>query len=163
MRFMRLIAPQISLFQQAAPRKANMEWLKDSFSIATRGKGLVPFTQMVETRLRQWQVNEGMCFLYIPHTSASLAICESYDPTARLDLEAFLERLAPEDQPWHRHRVEGPDDSPSHMRALLTQTSLEIPIDDGQLSLGTWQGIYLCEHRSASHRREVLLRCLKVA
>lgn len=137
-----------------------MNWFKDTLEIPTRGKGLYPFTQAIEARLRQWGVREGMCYLYVQHTSASLVVSENYDPTAKTDLEAFMERLVPEDQAWYQHTVEGPDDSTSHMRAMLTQTSLTIPIDDGQLSLGTWQGIYLFEHRSAVHRRKVLLRCL---
>ena len=140
-----------------------MNWFKDTLQISTRGQGLYPFTQVVETRIRQWGIREGMCYLYIPHTSASLVISENYDPTAKVDLEAFMNRLAPEGENWHRHTLEGPDDSPSHIRAMLTQTSMTIPIDDGQLSLGTWQGIYLFEHRSAGHRRQVLIRCLGMA
>lgn len=101
--------------------------------------------------------------LYIQHTSASLVISDSYDPTARMDLEAYLERLAPENQAWHRHTLEGSDDSPSHMRAMLTDTSLSIPIDAGNLSLGTWQGVYLFEHRARGHQRKLLIRCLSVA
>ncbi len=104
-----------------------------------------------------------MCFLYIQHTSASLAINESYDPTARIDMQEYLERLAPEDQAWYRHTLEGPDDSSSHLRSLLLPVSLSIPVDGGELSLGTWQGIYLFEHRSAPQQRRVLIRCLKVA
>lgn len=138
-----------------------MNWFKDTLEIQTRGKGLYPFTDLVHDRVRRWEVPEGMCFLYVPHTSASLVVSENYDPTAREDLEAFLERLVPESQVWHRHTLEGADDSPSHMRAMLTHTSLSIPIDQGQLSLGRWQGIYLFEHRAAPHRRQVLLRALK--
>jgi secondary thiamine-phosphate synthase enzyme len=140
-----------------------MDWHKATLEIQTRGKGLYPFTEQVTQCLRLWQVNEGMCFLYVQHTSASLIISESYDPSARVDLEAFLEKLVPENQAWHQHTLEGADDSPSHMRAMLTNTSLAIPIDDGQLSLGTWQGIYLFEHRVRAQRRQVLLRCLKAS
>jgi secondary thiamine-phosphate synthase enzyme len=139
-----------------------MNWYKDPLEIKTRAKGLHPFTDAVITRIRQWNIRQGMCFLYIGHTSASLVVNESYDPSARLDMEAFMERLAPENQPWHQHTLEGTDDSPSHMRAMLTHTSLSIPIDDGKLSLGTWQGIYLFEHRARGHRRKVLLRVLEV-
>ncbi|HEX9029896.1 MAG TPA: secondary thiamine-phosphate synthase enzyme YjbQ [Anaerolineales bacterium] len=138
-----------------------MKWKKSVLEIATRGKGLYPFTKLVGARIREWGIQEGMCFLFLQHTSASLVISENYDPTARMDLEAFMERLVPEDQAWYRHNLEGPDDSPSHIRAMLTQTSLTIPIDDGQLSLGTWQGIYLFEHRVAPQRRIVLVRCLE--
>lgn len=137
-----------------------MNWFKDTLEISTRGKGLYPFTDSVNSHILNWGIHEGMCYLYMPHTSASLVISENYDPTAKVDLEAFMERLAPENQAWHRHTLEGSDDSPSHMRAMLTSTSLSIPIDAGQLSLGTWQGIYLFEHRARGHRRKVLLRCL---
>jgi len=139
-----------------------MNWFKDTLEISTRGKGLYPFTEFVEACIREWDVQEGMCYLYVQHTSASLVISESYDPSAKIDLEVFMEKLAPENQPWHRHTLEGADDSPSHMRAMLTQTSLTIPVDAGRLSMGTWQGIYLFEHRSRGHRRKVLIRCLTV-
>ena len=139
-----------------------MNWFKDTLEISTRGKGLYPFTESVEARIREWDVQEGICYLYVQHTSASLVISENYDPSAKMDLEVFMEKLAPENQPWHRHTLEGADDSPSHMRAMLTQTSLPIPIDACRLSLGTWQGIYLFEHRSRVHRRKVLIRCLAV-
>lgn len=137
-----------------------MKWYRETLQVNTRGKGLYDFTAQVESCLKQWQVQEGMCFLYIQHTSASLLISESYDPSARADLEAFMERIAPEDQPWHRHTLEGPDDSPSHMRAMLTPVSLAIPIIEGHLALGTWQGIYLFEHRATPQRRRVLLSAL---
>jgi secondary thiamine-phosphate synthase enzyme len=139
-----------------------MEWLKAEIEIRTPGQGLHDFTAEVVSRIAAWKIHEGMCHLYLQHTSASLLISENYDPSARRDLEEFLRRVAPENQPWYQHNDEGPDDSPSHMRALLTGTSQSIPIDEGRLSLGTWQGIYLCEHRRAPHRRKVLLRCLKV-
>lgn len=138
-----------------------MNWFKDTLEISTRGKGLYPFTDQVQHHIHQWVIQEGMCFLYMPHTSASLVVSENYDPTAREDLETFMDRLVPENQTWHRHTLEGGDDSPSHMRAMLTHTSLSIPIDNGRLSLGTWQGIYLFEHRAAPHRRQVYLRALK--
>jgi secondary thiamine-phosphate synthase enzyme len=139
-----------------------MNWFKDTLEISTRGKGLYPFTDTVVSFIRRWQVREGMCFLYVQHTSASLLISESYDPTARLDLETFLEKLVPENQPWQRHTMEGEDDSASHLRAMLTPVSLTVPIEDGELCLGTWQGIYLFEHRRLPHRRQVLLRCMDV-
>jgi secondary thiamine-phosphate synthase enzyme len=139
-----------------------VNWYKDTLEVSTRGKGLYPFTEAVNTRIRQWGMQEGMCYLYLPHTSASLVVNENYDPTARADMEAFMERLAPENQPWHRHTLEGPDDTTSHLRAILTQTSLTIPVDNGALSLGSWQGLYLFEHRARGHRRKVLIRCLEV-
>ena len=139
-----------------------MQWLKDTLEIVTRGKGLYPFTSAIHERLRSWGVQEGMCYLYLPHTSASLVISENYDPSAQADLEAFMERLVPENEAWQQHTLEGSDDSPSHMRAMLTHTSLTIPIDSGRLSLGSWQGVYLFEHRSRPHHRKILLRCLSV-
>ena len=139
-----------------------MHWYKDTLEITTRGKGLHPFTQQVQTLIQDWGVQQGMCYLYVQHTSASLVISESYDPTAREDLETFMERLSPERQTWHRHTLEGSDDSPSHMRAMLTDTCLTIPIDNGRLSLGTWQGVYLFEHRKRGHNRRVLVRCLGI-
>lgn len=139
-----------------------MNWYKDTLEISTRGKGLYPFTEAVSTRIQRWDIQEGMCYLYVRHTSASLVISESYDPTAKMDVETFMEKLVPEGQPWYRHTLEGSDDSTSHIRSMLTLTSVSIPIDNGHLNLGTWQGIYLFEHRIRTHRRQVLLRCLRV-
>jgi len=139
-----------------------MNWKKITIEITTQGKGLYPFTSSVDTLIREWAVEEGMCYLFVAHTSASLVISESYDPSAKLDLAEFMERLVPENQAWFHHTMEGSDDSPSHMRAMLTSTSLSIPIDHGKLSVGTWQGLYLFEHRSRSHRRKVLVRCLDI-
>lgn len=139
-----------------------MKWHKHTVEIHTRGKGLYKITSEIEVIVRQWGVEEGILHLFIQHTSASLVASESYDPSARQDLEAFMDHLVLEDQPYYRHTLEGPDDSPSHMRSMLTLTSLSIPIDDGQLSLGTWQGIYLFEHRVRAHKRRLLLRCLAV-
>jgi secondary thiamine-phosphate synthase enzyme len=138
-----------------------MEWLREEFSLQTGGKGLYPITGEIQEVVERWQVQSGLVHLFIPHTSASLVINESYDPSARQDLEAFLERLAPEGEAWHRHTIEGRDDSPSHMRSIVTSTSLSIPIDGGDLSLGTWQGVYLAEHRTQPHRRRILIHCLK--
>lgn len=139
-----------------------MNWFKDTIEVVTGGKGLYPFTEKVQASIHRWGISEGMCYLYIQHTSASLVISESYDPTAKMDMETFMERLAPEGQAWHRHTLEGADDSTSHIRAMLTLTSVTIPIDDGRLALGTWQGIYLFEHRNRNRHRQVLLRCLGI-
>ena len=139
-----------------------MNWHKTTIEIETRGKGLYNITAKVEEVIRMWSVEEGICHLFVQHTSASLVASESYDPTARQDLEAFMNHLVLEDQPYYRHTLEGSDDSPSHMRAMLTHTSLSVPIDRGQLSLGTWQGIYLFEHRVRPHHRRILIRCLSV-
>lgn len=140
----------------------NMNWHKDTLEIQTRGKGLYPFTDAINSTIRGWGIQEGMCYLFIQHTSASMVISESYDPTARIDLEEYMQRLAPENQAWYRHTMEGSDDSTSHMRAMLTDTSLTIPIDNGKINIGTWQGVYLFEHRKRAHRRRVLLRCLSI-
>ena len=139
-----------------------MIWQKGTLILHTQGKGLYPFSGKLNALIQEWEIREGICHLYIQHTSASLVISESYDPTAKMDLEAFMERLAPEGQAWHRHTLEGGDDSPSHIRAMLTQTSMSIPIDDGKLSLGTWQGVYLFEHRARRQQRQILVRCLQV-
>jgi secondary thiamine-phosphate synthase enzyme len=139
-----------------------MEWYKTTLEISTRGKGLYDITETVRAQLRDWGVREGMCFLFLPHTSASLVMSENWDPTARADLETFMERLAPERESWYTHTLEGDDDATSHIRAMLTDTSLTIPVDAGNLSLGTWQGIYVFEHRTRPHQRKVLLRALSV-
>lgn len=140
-----------------------MKWHKETVVLQTNGKGLYNFTGEVEEMIRQWGVQEGICHLFIQHTSASLVASESYDPSARQDLEAFMDHLVPENQPYFQHTLEGSDDSPSHMRSMLTHTSLSVPIDDGRLSLGTWQGLYLFEHRRRGHRRMVQVRCLSVS
>lgn len=140
-----------------------MNWRKTTLTLDTRGKGLYAFTAQVNALLRAWNVREGMCFLYCPHTSASLTINENYDPTARADLQTALERLVPERDTWYTHHLEGPDDATSHIRTMLTDSSLTIPIDDGRLMLGAWQGVYLFEHRAYPHRREVWVRVLDVS
>ena len=137
-----------------------MNWHRIDLEIPTHGKGLHDFTDVVRSQLQNWAVKDGMCFLFLPHTSASLIISENWDPTARADLETFMERLVPERDSWYTHDLEGPDDATSHIRAMLTNSNLTIPIDDGDLSLGTWQGIYLFEHRARPHRRMVLMRVL---
>jgi secondary thiamine-phosphate synthase enzyme len=137
-----------------------MKWHRSSLEFSTRGKGLYAFTDQVNAQLRAWDVRAGICFLFCPHTSASLTINENYDPTAQADLEQSLERLAPENERWYTHDLEGADDATSHIRAMLTDTSLTIPVDGGKLTLGTWQGVYLFEHRARVHRRKILLRAL---
>lgn len=139
-----------------------MEWYKTTLTVATRKKGMNDFTALIDRQLRTWGLQEGMCFLYIQHTSASLVISESYDPSARHDMEAFMEHTVPEGESWYRHTLEGRDDSPSHIRAMLTNTSLSIPIENNKLCLGTWQGVYLFEHRQRENIRHVLMRCLSV-
>lgn len=121
------------------------------------GQGLHEFTDEVERAVRDSGISEGLCTLFIQHTSASLTIQENADPSARLDLERFLNRLVPEEDPLYTHTLEGPDDMPSHIKAALTATSLSIPVVDGALGLGTWQGIYLWEHRHRPGARTVLV------
>lgn len=128
-----------------------------TLTIQTRGKGLLEFTDTVARVVREVGVAEGLCTLFIQHTSASLTIQENADPSARADLEAWLDRLVPEHDPAFTHTAEGPDDMPSHIRAALTATSLSIPIVNGRLALGTWQGIYLWEHRRRGHARRVIV------
>jgi len=140
-----------------------MKWRKTTLTIATRGKGLYAFTDQVNAQLRIWNAREGMCFLFCPHTSASLTINENYDPTAQADLETALEKMVPENERWYTRDLEGPDDATSHIRAMLTGSSLTIPVDEGRLRLGTWQGLYLFEHRAHAHRREVWVRVLDVS
>jgi secondary thiamine-phosphate synthase enzyme len=140
-----------------------MKWHKSTIQIRTPGKGLHEITSFVRDEVHNWQIEEGMCTLFLQHTSASLLISESWDPSARADLETFMERTVPEGERWYTHTLEGPDDATSHIRAMLTDVSLSIPIDNGGLSLGQWQGIYLFEHRTRPHQRRVLIRVLSVA
>jgi len=139
-----------------------MPWHKTTLEVPTRGKGLHDITAAVRAQLKSWNVREGMCFLFIQHTSASLVMSENWDPTARSDLETFMERLVPEGDGWYTHDLEGRDDATSHIRSMLTDTNLTIPVDDGDLSLGTWQGIYVFEHRSRPHVRKVLMRAVSM-
>ncbi len=125
--------------------------------IKTKGQGLYEFTDRVNAVVRDSGVEEGLCTVFVRHTSASLTIQENADPTARRDLEMWLNRLVPENDPDCTHTLEGPDDMPSHIKAILTSTSIGIPIDDGRLVLGTWQGIYLWEHRRSPHTRQVVV------
>ncbi len=132
-------------------------WHKATLEITTRGKGLYDITAQVQAQVTASGVGDGMCFVFVPHTSASLVLNENWDPTARADLESAFERLVPEEQAWFQHTLEGSDDMPAHIRAALTLPSVAIPIDEGRLALGTWQGIYLFEHRRRPHRRRVLV------
>ena len=126
-------------------------------SLSTPGQGLHEFTAEVEEVVQQSRVEEGLCTLFIQHTSASLTIQENADPSARSDMERWMNRLVPEGNPLFTHTAEGPDDMPSHLKAILTNTSLSIPIWKGRLALGTWQGIYLWEHRRSGSVRQVLV------
>ena len=128
--------------------------------ISTRGKGLYEFTGEVEAWLRGREVQTGLLTLFCQHTSASLVIQENADPDVVADLADFFARLVPEDTRMYRHTAEGPDDMTSHIRSALTATQLTIPIHQGRLALGTWQGVYLFEHRARAHRRSVVLHLL---
>lgn len=139
-----------------------MEWIKDSLELHTNGKGMIKLNAHLDALIHKLNIQEGMCYLFLQHVSASLVISEGYDPPARGDVERFYERLVPEGQSWYEHTIEGEDDSPAHIKATLTQPSLTIPIDDGRLNLGIWQGVYLFEHRSHPQKRVVMVRCLKV-
>jgi secondary thiamine-phosphate synthase enzyme len=125
--------------------------------IQVSGQGLHEFTRAVAEVVREAGIIEGLCTVFVQHTSASLTIQENADPSAKRDLEAWLNRLVKENDPLYTHTFEGPDDMPAHIKAALTATSLSIPILDGQLALGTWQGIYLWEHRSHRGRRWVVV------
>lgn len=126
-------------------------------TIQTRGQGLYEITDEVLGVVHSADISEGLCTVFIRHTSASLTIQENVDPSARADLEAWLNRLVPERDTLYTHTAEGPDDMPSHIKAILTDVSLSIPVLEGTLVLGTWQGIYLWEHRKSGHRREIVV------
>jgi secondary thiamine-phosphate synthase enzyme len=132
-----------------------MRQLHHTFEIPTRGRGLYDFTAEVARWQAESGIRDGLLTLFVRHTSASLLVQENADPDVLGDLERFLARLVPENDPLYRHIQEGPDDMPAHIRAALTQTQLSIPVRAGRMVLGTWQGIYLFEHRRASHRRQV--------
>jgi secondary thiamine-phosphate synthase enzyme len=125
--------------------------------VETSGQGLEEITAKVAAAVADAKIEEGLCTLFVRHTSASLVIQENADPSARRDLERWLNRLVPDGDPFYSHDAEGPDDMPAHIKAALTASSISIPVTGGKLSLGTWQGIYLWEHRRRGSRREVLL------
>lgn len=127
----------------------------DSFHIATSGRGTTEITDQVAQIVNRCMIDAGLANVFVHHTSASLILCENADPTVRKDLERFLFRLAPDGDSLYRHQDEGPDDMPAHVRSILTCASITIPIVMGKLDLGTWQGIYLYEHRTAPHRRRI--------
>lgn len=128
--------------------------------IPTRRQGLIEITSEVRRWLDDQAIGEGLLTLFCRHTSASLLIQENAAPEVRADIEAYFARIAPEDPTAYAHNDEGPDDMPAHLRTALTQVQLSIPVLNGQMALGTWQGIYLFEHRRAAHRREVLLHLI---
>jgi len=128
-----------------------------SLSVSTTGKGTYEITDKIEAIVHESKIENGVVTVFTQHTSCSLIVMENADPTARRDLEKFFERLVPEDTSYFEHIAEGGDDSTSHIRSVLTRSSEVIPIADGNLQLGTWQGIFLFEHRRAPHRRQITL------
>jgi len=128
-----------------------------TFEVRTRGRGSYEITDEVREFVTASGLREGLVTVFLRHTSASLVIFENADPSAREDLHRFLDRLAPDGEDWHVHTLEGPDDTASHLRMTVTRTSETIPVVGGRLALGTWQGVFLLEHRCAPHRRQVVL------
>ena len=129
----------------------------ECISIAVRGQGLHGITDRIRPVVSTCGLEEGLCTLFIRHTSASLLIQENYDDSARVDLEHWLNRLVPENDPLYTHTLEGPDDMPAHIKCALTATQVSVPFQEGELLLGTWQGIYLWEHRYHAGSREIVL------
>ena len=137
-----------------------MKQFTHALAVSTRGKGLYEITREIARWQRERPVRTGLLTVFVRHTSASLTIQENADPDVIHDLNAFFNFLVAEDNRLYRHTVEGADDMPAHIRAALTATQLSIPVLDGQLALGTWQGVYLFEHRATAHRRNVVLQLL---
>jgi secondary thiamine-phosphate synthase enzyme len=133
------------------------EIMQTRITVNSTGQGLVEFTHQVKQFVSSANIETGLCTLFVKHTSCSMVIQENADPSAKRDLEAWLNRLVKENDPLYTHTFEGPDDMPAHIKAALTATSLSIPITDGQIALGTWQGLYLWEHRHQSHRRDIIV------
>ena len=134
-----------------------MRIAQDRLTIETAPREIREITREIGGWVARQKIARGLLTVYIPHTSASLLIQENYSPDVRRDLAAFLSRLAPEDPDRYRHNDEGPDDMPAHLKSAVTQVQLTIPVNDGEIQLGTWQGIFLLEHRAAPHRRELVL------
>ncbi|MFB1479488.1 secondary thiamine-phosphate synthase enzyme YjbQ [Corallococcus sp. RDP092CA] len=129
-------------------------------TVSTLGRGLVDITGEVQQAVKATGIREGLCTLFLHHTSASLIIGENADPVVQRDLEAFFSRLVRDGDPLFQHDAEGPDDMPAHVRTVLTQVSLTVPVRDGEADLGTWQGVYVWEHRTSPHRRRVTVSVL---
>ena len=128
---------------------------REVLTVQTRGRGTYDVTREVQRIVGASKIRDGLCTVFIHHTSASLIVCENADPTVRKDLETFAAELVPDGDPRFEHDAEGPDDMPAHVRTVLTQTSIGIPVAGGRADLGTWQGIYVWEHRTAGHARRV--------
>jgi secondary thiamine-phosphate synthase enzyme len=132
----------------------------ETLRIRAPRRGLHEISAGVQAAVERSGARDGLCNVFLQHTSASLIINENADPTARADLEAFLDRLVPEGEPYYRHTLEGPDDMPSHIKCILTDVSLNVPVLNGRLALGTWQGIYLWEHRDRASARSIIVSVL---
>lgn len=131
--------------------------MRDIISIHTPGRGTIDVTKSINKYMQSVDFMDGLCHLFLQHTSASLILCENYDPDVKVDLESFFSRLAPDGDPLFTHTMEGDDDMPAHIRSIITHNDLTIPVEDGQLMLGTWQGIYLYEHRANPHQRKIIV------
>ena len=131
--------------------------MQETIRIKTQGRSMVDITEEVEKFISRSSVETGLCNLFIQHTSASLILCENADPDVRADLENFMQQMVKDGDPLFRHRAEGPDDMPAHIRNVLTSSSLTIPIAKGRCLLGIWQGIYLWEHRFNAHTRNIIV------
>ena len=137
-----------------------MRVFTEQFVVATSGKGTYEITNKVESLLRESRIGDGILNVFVQHTSCSLIVMENADPTARRDLEEFFDRLVPENADYFVHDTEGADDMPSHIRMVLTRTGETVPVISGQMQLGTWQGIFVFEHRHAAHRRKITVTIL---
>ena len=134
--------------------------MQRQLTVQTKGRGTYELTDQLQTVISESGVETGLCHIFVHHTSASLMLCENADPGVRRDLERFMSRLVPDGDPLFEHDAEGDDDMPAHIRTVLTQTGLSIPITHGSCALGTWQGVYLWEHRNIPHRRMVTVTVL---
>ncbi len=130
---------------------------QQELKIATQGRGTYDLSSKVQDAVAASGIETGMCHVFICHTSASLMLCENADPSVMRDLETFMSKQVPDGDPMFTHTAEGPDDMPAHVRSILTQSDLNLPVSNGQCALGTWQGIYLWEHRHAPHARRVVV------
>jgi len=133
-----------------------MIW-QEELSVSTTGRGTYDLSKDIQRVVASSGVTTGYCQVFIKHTSASLMLCENADPAVMNDLETFMQRQAPDGDPMFTHTAEGPDDMPAHVRSILTQSDLNVPVTKGRCALGTWQGIYLWEHRFAPHQRKIVL------
>jgi secondary thiamine-phosphate synthase enzyme len=144
-------------YDRNGTRLESMSICHDRIEIPTKGKGLYEITDEVQSKIGKCDIQDGAATVFVQHTSCSVIIMENADRTARRDLEEFFDRLVPENADYFTHSSEGSDDMPSHIRMVLTRTSETVPIVDGEMQLGAWQGIFLFEHRRAPHRRRVLI------